>query len=55
MRQYDSYATANEIEDLAPPLTIKQAAKFTKEFLKKLPNNLVDGELRDGINKENKN
>ena len=45
MKRYEPYATAGEFEDLAPPLTIKEAAKIARKFLKNLPDDLIDADM----------
>lgn len=43
------YATADEVEDLAPPMTIKEAANMARRFMNALPDDMVDGDLGSGL------
>ena len=38
-----------EDDDLAPPLSITEAAKMTRKFIKELPDDMVDADLGDGL------
>ena len=49
MDRYEPYATADEPEDLAPALTIKEAAEIAKRLLRDLPDDLIDGNLGNGF------
>ena len=49
---YDSADTSRELEDienLAPELTLEEAAKATKRFINDLPNDIIDIDLGSGL------
>jgi hypothetical protein len=50
MNKYEPYATANKVsEDLAPELSVTEAAKITRIFLRSLPDDLVDVDIGLGF------
>lgn len=49
MLKYDPYATADEIGDLAPPLSITEVANLARKFIRELPDDLIDVDLGNGL------
>ncbi len=49
MKKYDPYATVDEVEDLAPPLSMEEATKYAKDLINNLPDDLMDIDLGTGL------
>ncbi len=45
----ESAGTDIELDDLAPPLSITEAARMTRKFIKELPDDLIDIDLGNGL------
>ena len=46
---YDNAGTDQEIEILAPELTLEEAAEATKRFINNLPDDIIDIDLGSGL------